>query len=993
MSNDREALTGGLAPDAADLNLRALNAELTEKTRLLQTTLGSISQGIFMIGIDGRVSTFNKRVCELLDLPASLLSTGPTLQEITLFQLNRGDFGPDAALVAPEARTYVSAAGSGEIPESYLRTTRSGRVLEVKSQKLPSGGMVRTFTDVTNYVEAEAARKRLLMLLEASQSMARVGGWEVDVVHNKVFWTDEIYRILDTSPQEYTPTIATTINFFTPESALKVNAAIKDALESGKPHDLELEMTTAKGRHIWVHSRSMVTRENGKVVKRTSVLQDITEQKQAQAALRASEENFRQITSQVPGMVYRLRISPDDSRHYLFVSPGVRELYGVEPEAVLADGALLNRFRHPDDRVMVEHEIKTVVNHSLPLYSEFRIVLADGTLKWVQMMSSSISTDSEGTIRNGVMMDITARKRAEIELRETEERWKLALDSTGDGVWDWNVQTGVEIFSKRYIEMYGYIEGEIVNRAEEFDARTHPDDLKQLQQDRQAHFDGLTPTYTNEHRVLCKDGSWKWILSRGMVISRAADGKPLRMIGTHTDITSRKNSEALIWQQANFDTLTGLPNRRMLRDRLEQEIKKSARDGLQLAILFIDLDHFKEVNDTLGHDVGDQLLIEAARRIRHCVRESDTVARMGGDEFTLVLSELHDGERLERILEAVLGAVSSAFQLGDEQVYVSASIGITMYPADATEVESLFKNADQALYVAKGAGRNRFSFFTPALQEAAQNRVRLANDLHAGLAEQQFRVAYQPVVDLRSGAIRKAEALIRWQHPTRGLISPSEFIPIAESSGLITEIGDWVFQQAAAQAKRWRALHHPDFQISVNKSPAQFHNDAGRQQLWVEHLRAMDLGGESLVVEITEGLLLDTSAEVTEQLLRLRAAGIQVSLDDFGTGYSSLIYLQKFDIDYIKIDQSFVRHLVPDCTELALCKAIIVMAHELGIRVIAEGVETVGQRDLLTAAGCDFGQGYLFARPMPAQEFDAFLAARAGSGGHAASPLAAHTAA
>ena len=821
-----------------------LYRQLAEKTAQLQTTLGSISQGIFMIGADGRLSTYNARGRELLDLPESLLAARPTLREITRFQLERGDFGTQERLVDVHARDYIAAGAAAPIPWHYLRTTHAGRTLEVNTQSLSTGGMVRTFADVTDYVSAERARKRLNLLLEATQAMARIGGWEVDLTNDQVFWTDEVYRILETTAQEYTPTSATSPRFFTPESAHKVLAAIEHPVYDGKPHTLELEMVTAKGRHIWVHSATMVTREHGQPVKRISVIQDITERKLAEAAL-----------------------------------------------------------------------------------------------------------------------------------QESEKRWKLALDSTGDGVWDWNLQTGEEILSRRCEEMYGYGEGEVPGNANDFDRRTHPDDVRQMLKDRQTHFDGLTPTYVNEHRILCKDGSWKWILSRGMVIRRDNSGKPLRMIGTHTDITSRKNSEALIWQQANFDLLTGLPNRRMLRDRLEQEIKKSDRDGLQLAILFIDLDHFKEVNDTLGHDIGDRLLIEAARRIRDCVRDSDTVARMGGDEFTLVLSELHDNERLERILESVLGALSSSFQLGNEQAFVSASIGITMYPADATEVESLFKNADQALYVAKGAGRNRFSFFTPALQEAAQNRVRLGNDLRCGLAEQQFRVVYQPIVDLRDGAVRKAEALIRWQHPTRGLISPAEFIPIAESSGLIIDIGHWVFQQAAAQVKRWRVAHHPDFQISINKSPVQFHNDAGQQQSWIEQLRGMDLGGDAIVVEITEGLLLDTSAAVTEQLLQLRDAGIQVSLDDFGTGYSSLTYLQKFDIDYIKIDQSFVRHLIPDCTELALCKAIIVMAHELGMKVVAEGVETATQRDLLVAAGCDFGQGYLFARPMPAHEFDAFMAA------------------
>jgi len=831
------------ARKSAETALRDLNEELARKTSQLQTTLGSISQGIFMLGADGRLSTYNERARELLELPEIFLQSRPTMPEIGRFQFERGDFGAGAGWVDQAARSYVASSGQAPMPPYYLRTTRSGRTMEVRTQTLANGGMVRTFTDVSDYVLAERSRKRLNLLLEATQSLARVGGWEVDVATGEVVWTDEVYRILETSPQEYTPSAGTTMRFFAASSAHTISAAIREAEESGRPHDLELEMVTAKGRPIWVHSVGQVGYENGQITKRTSVIQDITERRQAQAAL-----------------------------------------------------------------------------------------------------------------------------------RESEERWKLALEGVGDGVWDWNIQTDVEVFSQRFKAMYGYSEDEIPDSASAFDSLTHPDDLPQMVKDYQAHFSGLTTTYANEHRILCKDGSWKWVLSRGMVISRDEAGRPLRMIGTHTDITARKDSEAIIWQQANFDNLTGLPNRRMLRDRLEQEIKKSDREGRQLAVLFIDLDHFKEVNDTLGHEAGDLLLVEAARRIRHCVRDSDTVARMGGDEFTIVLAELHDGQWLERITQNLLNAMAALFQIGNEQVYVSASIGITMYPADAREVEDLFKNADQALYVAKGAGRNRFSFFTPALQAAAQNRVRIANDLRQGLVDNQFHVAYQPIVDLRTGSISKAEALIRWHHPTRGLISPVEFIPIAESSGLIVEIGEWVFRQAAEQARRWRLSHHPAFQISVNKSPVQFHNDAGRQLSWLNHLQELGLPGDSVVVEITEGLLLDSSASVSAQLLQLRDAGVQVSLDDFGTGYSSLTYLQRFDIDYIKIDQSFVRHLIPGCTELSLCKAIIVMAHELGVQVIAEGVETSAQRDLLAAAGCDYGQGYLFSPALPAAVFDAFMA-------------------
>jgi diguanylate cyclase (GGDEF)-like protein/PAS domain S-box-containing protein len=529
----------------------------------------------------------------------------------------------------------------------------------------------------------------------------------------------------------------------------------------------------------------------------------------------------------------------------------------------------------------------------------------------------------------------------------------------------------VEFYSRRLLEMYGYREGEVPNYASELDSRTHPDDLEQMEADRRAHFDGRAPTYSNEHRIQCKDGSWKWVLTRGMVISRDAQGRPLRMIGTHTDITERKNTEALIRQQAFFDTLTGLPNRRMFRDRLEQEIKKCKRDNQQLAILFIDLDHFKEVNDSLGHDHGDRLLVEAARRLQQCVRGSDTVARMGGDEFTVILSDISSPEHLEPLLNKILMAMNGMFQLGVEQVFVSASIGVTLYPLDATEIENLFKNADQALYVAKGEGRNRFSFFTPALQQAAQTRVRLASDLRIALAQSQFQVVFQPIVELATGNIHKAEALIRWDHPQRGPVSPSHFIPIAESSGLIVDIGEWVFQQAARQVQRWRERLHPDFQISINRSPVQFQQHHAGQASWSMQLHAMGLPGNCLVVEITEGLLLDSSPTVGDRLLELSVAGIQVSLDDFGTGYSSLAYLQKFDIDYIKIDQSFVRHLVEGSTNFALCKAIIVMAHELGMRVVAEGVETAEQRDLLRAAGCDFGQGYCFARPMSAAEFEA----------------------
>ncbi|GBG15144.1 PAS domain S-box protein [Novimethylophilus kurashikiensis] len=439
------------------------------------------------------------------------------------------------------------------------------------------------------------------------------------------------------------------------------------------------------------------------------------------------------------------------------------------------------------------------------------------------------------------------------------------------------------------------------------------------------------------------------------------------------DITQRRESEELIWKQANFDPLTGLPNRRMFHDRLEQELKKSHRSSTRMALMFLDLDHFKEVNDTLGHAMGDVLLKESAERLVHCVRESDTVARLGGDEFTVILSELDDAEAVERVAQNMLRRLSEPYLLGDEMAYVSVSIGVTLYPEDAGDIETLLKNADQAMYAAKRLGRNRCSYFTPSMQEAAQARMRLAVDLRAALAQQQFRVLYQPIVDLATGDVHKAEALLRWEHPTLGLVSPEKFIPLAEETGMIGEIGHWVFRQAANQVQHWRKFRE-DFQISVNKSPAQFMSEDRVHDTWFDYLRELQLEGNSVVVEITEGLLLDASPAITNKLLGFRDAGMQVAIDDFGTGYSSLAYLKKFDIDYLKIDRAFIRNLAPNSDDMALCEAIIVMAHKLGIQVIAEGIETEAQRDLLAAAGCDYGQGYLFSRPIAAEAFEQLFA-------------------
>ncbi|WP_334224001.1 putative bifunctional diguanylate cyclase/phosphodiesterase [Thiosocius teredinicola] len=413
----------------------------------------------------------------------------------------------------------------------------------------------------------------------------------------------------------------------------------------------------------------------------------------------------------------------------------------------------------------------------------------------------------------------------------------------------------------------------------------------------------------------------------------------------------------------------------MFADRLAQDINRCRRDNSLLAVLFIDLDRFKEVNDCLGHDLGDELLLEAAKRLQRCLRTDDTVARIGGDEFTVTLPGLAKTLDIEPVITAILRTLAEPYRLGDEDAFVSASIGVACFPDDADSVTDLLKGADQAMYNAKRSGRNRFCYYTAAMEKASQVRMHLISALHQAIDEKQFIIYYQPIVDLETGRIIKAEALLRWRHPEHGMISPGAFIPLAEETGTINDIGDWVFREAVRNAAVLQPLICPDFQISINISPVQLRHPDRLCAGWIDFLREQ-APCPSVVIEITEGVLLQGDDIVDDQLRLLRDAGVQCAVDDFGTGYSSLSYLKKFSIDYVKIDQSFTRNLGPENDSLALCEAIVVMAHKLGLRVIAEGIETAEQRRLLLAIGCDFGQGYLYGKPMPIDEFEKLVGNR-----------------
>ncbi|MBI5659077.1 MAG: EAL domain-containing protein [Nitrosomonadales bacterium] len=629
--------------------------------------------------------------------------------------------------------------------------------------------------------------------------------------------------------------------------------------------------------------------------------------------------------------------------------------------------AFLNTI-HPDDRELVNKAYTTSVANRTPYEIAHRLLMRDGRIKWVnERCETYYDHDGKPCRSAGTVQDITERKKAE----EALQLASMVYENSSEAILVTDAGNRIIAVNPAFEKMTGYTADDVHGKNPNlFNSGRHEKAFFQAMW----HALNTVGHWSGEVWDKRKNGEiYPKLLTVNTI--KNEEGAVIRYVALFTDITEMKQYEEMVWKQANFDALTRLPNRRMFHDRMEQEARKSHRTGLPVALMLIDLDRFKEVNDTLGHDQGDLLLIEAARRIGSCVRESDTVARLGGDEFVVILPELDDTTSVERIAQDIIGKLTDPFALGAQNAYISASIGISLYPDDTTDLEVLFRNADQAMYVAKTAGRSRFSYFTPALQEEAQKRLHLVNDLRAALAGGQFRVVYQPIVELASGQIYKAEALLRWQHPARGTVSPLDFIPLAEETGLIVPIGNWVFGQAVQQARQWRDAYHESFQVSVNKSPAQFHNEDSAHPAWPVYLQQQGMPGQCVAIEITEGLLLNAESSVNDKLLDYRDAGIQVAIDDFGTGYSSLSYLKKFHIDYLKIDQSFVRDLEADANDLVLCEAIIVMAHKLWLKVIAEGVETEAQRDLLIMAGCDYGQGYLFSRPLPPEGLDALLKA------------------
>ena len=846
---------------------------------------------------------------------------------------------------------------------------------------------------------------------------------------------------------------------------------------------------------------------SGEITHFVGVKQDISERKRHEKALQQSYDLLTKLAAQVPGVIYQYRLYPDGRETLPFVSQGSVDVFGIGAEDARKDPSLVfSRYYHEDVAAILE-SIRESARTLQPWRHEFRIVPLERGVRWVLGDSRPERLEDGSVLWHGFVTDITERKQAEQALRTSEERWKFALEGAGDAVWQWDIASGEIRFSRRLYELLGYDDGELGSTFDEWKRFIHAEDLPRVRADIQAYLEGGSQAFVTEHRTLCKDGSVKWLLTRGMAISRDGNGRPTAMIGTQSDmsdrkladeqqriaaaafesqegmmvtdahgtilrvnrafeqltgygaeevigktpavlksgrqgedfykemwqiigrqghwegeiwnrkksgelypewlvitavkdnygqvthyvsafsdITTRKNAEAQIRNLAFYDPLTNLPNRRLLMDRVAQVLASSARSGRFAALMLIDLDHFKTLNDTMGHDIGDQLLVQVAQRLSASVRECDTVARLGGDEFVVMLQDLsHDESTAATQIEAVAGKILTALNQPyplngiDTGGYRNTpSIGISQFRGQDEAFDVLLKQADIALYQSKDAGRNTIRFYSAEMQAVLNEKAQLEAGLRHALENDGFRLYYQPQVN-EQHAIVGAEALLRWQPPGRPLVGPATFITLAEETGLIVQIGQWVLESACRQLAAWERMPHAaGIVVSVNVSGRQF-RQPGFVAMVRDVLAATGARPSQLKLELTETVILDDVRDAAAKMQELRDLGVALALDDFGTGYSSLSYLRRLPLDEVKIDQSFVRDIATDRDDAAIVQTIVSMSHTLGLQVIAEGVETAEQLAFLETHRCTQFQGYLFGRPMTVEEMERILESAAAS--------------
>jgi len=685
---------------------------------------------------------------------------------------------------------------------------------------------------------------------------------------------------------------------------------------------------------------------------------EITERQEVEGALRESEEKFRAIIEQSGEGIAII----DAQGRFRLVNPRFCEL--TDYAAYELDSIRIEDLLPPASESSLLHQALRDQSG----IREMQLVRKDGARIHAEIGGYPITMHGEKFIL-GIVRDIAKRKQAEEALRQSEERFRNLIEGAVLGiVID---RDGKPLFVNRtYANIFGYDSPDDILQLESLDPLYPLAERERIRGYRKAPVRGAHAPSRYEFQGIKKDGSAIWLETQVRLINWHGERA---VQSTVIDITARKQDQEKMLRQANFDEVTDLPNRLFAFNHLTRLLRTASGQAYKLGLLFIDLDQFKRVNDTLGHAVGDRILRQAGNRLQACVRQGDLVARLGGDEFTIILPRLPSAAEAEQIARRILEAFSRFFKIEGHEIFISASIGITLFPDDGDSPQTLMRNADAAMYRAKALGRNSFQFFTPALNQAVQERVKIESLLHQALAREELSLCYQPIVASRSGRVRGIEALLRWHNPELGAMPPERFVAIAEETGLIITIGEWVLRSACEQTRRWQLQYDLPLRVAVNVSGRQFWAGGVLDRV-KQSLQLSGLAPEALELEITESLLVEDLPEITAELQGLDALGVRLSVDDFGAGYSSLSYLKRFPVDTLKVDKSFVQDAPDDPDDVALIEAIIALGHSLKLEVSAEGVETRQQWEFLRARGCDLMQGFYISRPLSVPDCEAFLA-------------------
>ena len=719
----------------------------------------------------------------------------------------------------------------------------------------------------------------------------------------------------------------------------------------------EYRLKNAKGELFWHrNSMTLLSDADGRPLRATGVTVDITERRRYETALRDSEATYRATMDSVRVGIYTLQ-----DFKFQFVNPKLCEMFGYSEDECVGKLGPLDFMPVELHEMMIDKMRRRAAGERGEPH-EVLAIRKDGSRVPIMILGEPSQLNGRPA-SVGTVIDMSEQRKAERELKLAAR----VFETSHESILLTDAEANIVSVNPGFVEMTGYRADEVIGKNPRLlSSGKHSPDFFTAMWQAISSADKWQGELWNRR----KNGE---IFPVWLTISvyRDADGNVRNYVGVATDISERIASQERIRQLAYFDPLTNLPNRRLLQDRAEQALASVEREGKQLALMFIDLDHFKTINDSLGHSVGDRLLAEVARRLQACVRRADTVARIGGDEFVVLLSEVTSDAAAE-VARKILCQVARPYQVEQHELGVTPSLGISLFPQDGRDFETLLKHADTAMYQAKETGRNAYQFFTGEMNVAALERLLLENSLRQALERSEFVLHYQPQINVMTGHIIGTEALIRWQHPQIGLVPPGKFIPVAEAAGLIVQIGEWVLHEACRQNRAWQEAGLPFIGVSVNISSVQF-----RRGMLEDSVRSAladsEMAAEWLELELTEGVVMSSADETVEILRRLSAMGVRLAIDDFGTGYSNLSYLKRFPIDKLKIDQSFVRDIVTDPDDWAIANAVINLGHSLRLSVIAEGVEHAEQLEMLRHQGCDEVQGYHFSIPLPADDFAELL--------------------